>query len=63
MTQGKTTLITASVCQNKYLINKDNFVEGGGLAKPFIGGREAHGFTLTLKTLTDMRGAYSGVFL
>ena len=57
----ETMLAMTKVYQDKYLINKENFVRGACLAFH----RRAQGAWLCInfKTLTIMRGAYGGVFL
>ena len=61
MTQVRITSIIMSIYQYKYLINKDNFVWWNRQA--FHRRAQSARLKMNLRTLTDMHGACSGVFL
>ena len=61
MTKGKELSTCEFVYQNKHLISNDNFVSLACLT--FHGTSLVHRVCINLNTLTDMHGAYSGVFL
>ncbi len=64
MTQHKTTSTIASIYQNKCLIINDIFVTlRGGYCLAFHRRARSARLYINLKTLTDMHGAYGGVFL